>query len=103
MNLKGSLLFICLGIAACGVDSDSRNTETVIDKTKHLSRIYALPEKVKAPPDNPVTDAKVNLGRLLFFDPILSGDRDVACATCHHPSNGFAESRDLSIGTNGQG
>jgi cytochrome c peroxidase len=45
----------------------------------------------------------VALGKLLFYDPILSGDQDVACATCHHPDNGYAEFRDISIGVNGQG
>ncbi len=36
-------------------------------------------------------------------DPILSGQNDVACATCHHPDAGYAEARDLSIGANGTG
>lgn len=69
----------------------------------NLSRHTALPEKVKFPTDNPSTPEKIHLGRLLFFDPILSGNKDVACATCHHPSNGYAEFRDLSIGVNGKG
>jgi len=50
------------------------------------------------PADNPTTPAKVELGRLLFWDPILSGEKDVACATCHHPSRGYADGRDLSLG-----
>jgi len=62
-----------------------------------------LPRTVKAPPDNPTTAAKVDLGRLLFWDPVLSGPRDVACATCHHPRFGYAENRDLSIGVTGEG
>lgn len=68
-----------------------------------LSIHSALPREVKSPKDNPITETKVELGRLLFYDPILSGDKDIACATCHHPENGYAEFRDLSIGTNGQG
>ena len=39
------------------------------------------------------------LGRLLFWDPVLSGARDIACATCHHPDFGYADGRDLSLGT----
>jgi cytochrome c peroxidase len=39
------------------------------------------------------------LGRLLFWDPILSGNRDTACATCHHPDFAYADGRDLSRGT----
>lgn len=63
----------------------------------------ALPSTVRAPSTNPTTEARVALGRLLFWDPILSGSKDVACATCHHPDFGYAESRDLSIGVNGIG
>ncbi len=63
----------------------------------------ALPETIRAPAGNPTTEARVALGRLLFWDPILSGSKDVACATCHHPDFGYAESRDLSIGVNGVG
>jgi len=63
----------------------------------------ALPESAKAPANNPTTPAKVALGRLLFWDPVLSGPRDVACATCHHPQFGYAENRDLSIGVTGVG
>jgi cytochrome c peroxidase len=68
-----------------------------------LSIHSALPTSVKSPLDNSVSDSKIELGRLLFYDPILSGDKDIACATCHHPSQGYAEYRDLSIGTNGKG
>lgn len=62
-----------------------------------------LPRAALAPRDNPADPAKVALGRLLFWDPILSGPKDVACATCHHPRFGYAENRDLSIGVNGIG
>lgn len=62
-----------------------------------------LPAAVAAPADNPTTPEKVALGRLLFWDPILSGQKDVSCATCHHPDFGYAENLDLSIGANGIG
>jgi cytochrome c peroxidase len=67
------------------------------------SRLAALPAAVPAPPDNPTTPERVALGRLLFWDPILSGPKDVACATCHHPAFGYADGLDLSIGANGVG
>lgn len=63
----------------------------------------AMPATVRAPSDNPSTPAKIALGRMLFWDPVLSGSRDVACGTCHHPRFGYAENRDLSIGVNGVG
>jgi cytochrome c peroxidase len=51
----------------------------------------------------PSSNARVELGRLLFWDPILSGDKDTACATCHHPQLAYADGRDLSIGTGSVG
>ncbi|MEZ4458590.1 MAG: cytochrome c peroxidase [bacterium] len=47
--------------------------------------------------------ARVELGRMLFFDPILSGNRDISCATCHHPRFATADGLPLPIGTGGEG
>ncbi|MEL6867774.1 MAG: cytochrome c peroxidase, partial [Bacteroidota bacterium] len=65
--------------------------------------LSALPLQVPFPTDNPGTIAKINLGRNLFWDPVLSGELDVACATCHHPARGYADGIDLSIGVGGVG
>jgi cytochrome c peroxidase len=72
-------------------------------QTGAQARLAALPQEVPAPADNPTTPARVALGRLLFWDPILSGQQDVACATCHHPEFGYSDGLDLAIGTNGAG
>ena len=53
--------------------------------------------------DNPDTKEKIALGRLLFFDPILSGNNTISCAHCHHPDLGFTDNRGLSMGKNGKG
>lgn len=79
--------------------TDTQKKEVPDDST----RLAALPTNVPTPADNPTTPEKVALGRLLFFDPILSGHKDVACATCHQPEFGFAESLEISIGVNGHG
>lgn len=63
----------------------------------------ALPRSITTPPGNQSSPDKVALGRLLFWDPILSGSRDVACASCHHPDFGYSENLDISIGVNGVG
>ena len=68
-----------------------------------IATVTALPKQIKFPADNPSTPEKIKLGKLLFFDPILSGNKDVACASCHHPSNGYAEFLDISIGPNARG
>lgn len=46
---------------------------------------------------------EAKLGRLLFYDPILSGNRTVACATCHHPKFGTSDGVSLSLGDGGIG
>src|SRR5262245_4626847 len=58
----------------------------------------ALAKAPQAPKDNPTTQARAALGKLLFWDPLLSGPQDVACASCHHPQNGYAEDRELALG-----
>ena len=52
---------------------------------------------------NPMTPEKVELGKLLFFDPILSGQNTISCAHCHHPDFGFSDGRKLSMGFGGTG
>jgi len=54
------------------------------------------------PPASPVTPAATALGEKLFFDPRLSGDGTVACATCHDPVRAFTDNRPVSIGINGR-
>lgn len=44
---------------------------------------------------------QIDLGRYLFFDPVLSGNNDTSCASCHHPDLGFADGRSLSVGALG--
>src|SRR5438094_90612 len=46
---------------------------------------YRAPTEIPFPAENPYTAAKADLGRRLFFDPILSGDGTRACAKCHIP------------------
>jgi cytochrome c peroxidase len=52
--------------------------------------------------DNPLTAARVALGRRLFFDPILSADSTVACATCHQPDHGFSSPEPRPRGVGGR-
>jgi cytochrome c peroxidase len=55
-----------------------------------------------APTGNEPDDARVGLGQLLFFDPRLSRDRTISCASCHDPKHAFADARPKSIGIDGQ-
>ena len=69
----------------------------------------ALPASAQVPP--PLTEAdfesfdpkQAALGQLLFYDKILSGNRNIACATCHNPKFGTADGLSLGIGEGGVG
>lgn len=62
----------------------------------------AFPE-MKLRANNQTTQEKIELGRLLYFDPALSGDNTQSCATCHHPDLGFSDGRNFSMGFGGEG
>ncbi|MBT8096958.1 MAG: di-heme enzyme, partial [Woeseia sp.] len=54
------------------------------------------------PVDNPMTAAKVELGRWLFYDTRLSGNKTMACASCHVQALAFTDGRPRSIGATGE-
>ncbi|MEM6378259.1 MAG: cytochrome-c peroxidase [Bacteroidota bacterium] len=68
-----------------------------IDKLPQFN-IGALPKVASAPKDNPITPEKIELGKKLFFDPILSANNKISCASCHSPAQGFADGLDRSHG-----
>lgn len=82
-------------VAACGDDASS------IDQSlrNSLARVGVGSLDPGPPPD----PALVSLGQALMFDKELSGNRDISCATCHHPFLQTADSLALSIGTGGSG
>jgi len=89
---------VCLLAASAACSNDGGGDPVTTDATGALA---AVP--VPYPPDNVASAAKVDLGRLLFWDPILSGNEDIACATCHHPDHAYTDGRATSIGTGGTG
>jgi cytochrome c peroxidase len=64
-------------------------------------RLGPLPPVV-APPGNPPSSAKIHLGKELYFDPRLSADGTVSCATCHNPALGWSDEGPTSKGIHGQ-
>jgi cytochrome c peroxidase len=57
--------------------------------------------EIPIPPDNPMTVDGVQLGRRLFYDPILSGDSTQSCASCHLPAGNFTDNKAFSVGIDG--
>lgn len=59
---------------------------------------WLLPARPPYPSDNKPTKERVALGKQLFFDPRLSGDSNMSCATCHNPSLGWGDALATSRG-----
>ena len=98
------LLILPVVCAMASCTSEEKPVEKKKKKTMEtLADLGALPLTVTHPADNPTSPEKIALGRLLFYDPILSGNKDVACATCHQPEFNYAEFMETSIGVNGVG
>lgn len=67
----------------------------------HSSNAMDLPSPKADFPQH--SNAQITLGQLLFFDPVLSGNQTVCCATCHHPKFNTADGMSLGIGDGGVG
>jgi cytochrome c peroxidase len=63
-----------------------------------LKERYQRPEAIPFPTDNPWSAAKEKLGRMLFFDPILSGGHNISCASCHNPGLSWTDNLKLASG-----
>lgn len=59
---------------------------------------YRRPSGIPFPDENPFSKAKAELGRMLLFDPILSGSRSRSCATCHNPSLSWGDGLAHAVG-----
>lgn len=85
-------LFIIL-ITACNAPDESSNHWEV---PHHGFPPLPFPE------NNPMEPLRVALGEKLFFDPILSRDKSISCASCHLPEKAFTDGRPVAIGVEGR-
>ncbi len=67
-----------------------------------MTQWEALPTEPPIPADNPQTEAKVTLGKALFFDPRLSKNGTISCNSCHNVMAGGDDNRPNSVGVNDQ-
>ena len=120
MRNKWILLVLAVGLmSGCQQDGEDSN---VGDLNDDFSEILSLPEVPynyanidlpdhflangvrridNTPNNNMVTDAGATLGRVLFYDKMLSANNTVSCSSCHSQANGFADDRSLSLGFEG--
>ena len=85
-----------LAMAAC----NATTTAAIDEELLSLLRDQDIQPLTPGPEPEP---ALVKLGQALFFDKILSGNKDISCATCHHPTQNSGDSLPVSIGTGGSG
>ncbi|MCS7237019.1 MAG: cytochrome-c peroxidase [Thermoguttaceae bacterium] len=122
LTLAGVSLLVVYVVAGCGQPAQQAPSPPAAQPS---AQAPAAPAKQEAPPaapkeeayvinpplglppvpipaDNPMTKAKVELGKMLYFDTRLSADRTISCATCHDPQKAWAEDRPTSVGFKGQ-
>lgn len=97
------------GIPGEGTLTKSEILAWLDDPRNHEPLDFDLPlglaagrQQVKGVDENPLTRAKIELGRQLYFDPRLSADEKISCATCHSPESGFAAHTQFGVGIKGQ-
>lgn len=98
------LLCVTAGLVACG-GGETTVTDTTSSTPPPGGVALELPAHFpppRVPDDNPLTVAKVELGRFLFYDKRLSGNGRQSCASCHRPELAFTDARLTSIGSTGE-
>ncbi|MDJ0793836.1 MAG: cytochrome-c peroxidase [Woeseiaceae bacterium] len=101
MDRRVVLVVLLSIVGLVGCEGEGASGDAPVEP--YTSFFTPLPEAPIFPEANPYSDAKRDLGEFLFWDPILSGRMNVACATCHHPDHGWADGRSFSVGVDGTG
>lgn len=107
MRFRKWLWIVLLGwmLACCGPD-DSMDKGVDLTSIQYDPQPYdvQVPEyfpDIHNPPDNPMTYDGVQLGRHLFYDPVLSADSSMSCSSCHDPKLAFTDGKATSPGIDG--
>ncbi|MBL8237841.1 MAG: c-type cytochrome [Bryobacterales bacterium] len=93
-------LMLIVGVVLLGACTKTAGLKP-IGKPVNVIAPLGLPA-VPAPEENPLTEETVALGKKLYFDPRLSADGTVSCASCHDPEKGFGDSRKTAVGVRQQ-
>lgn len=98
---RAAVFAVLLPVIGCNYGLEETKTA---DQNRPPGYVWQVPEGFpipRVPADNPMTWDKVELGRQLFYDPRLSGDGTVSCATCHQPGRAFTDGRNRAVGIAG--
>jgi cytochrome c peroxidase len=95
---KAVLFIVIFTMLGCAKDSEERNNAS---SSNYPMIPTGFPEP-NFPEDNPFSEASYELGKKLFFDPILSKDSSISCGSCHSPGRAFADNNAFSMGVEGR-
>lgn len=90
------IALLCFLAFSCTEEADE---QSIIDLS--LMEVPPMFPSIDHPEGNEYTNERWSLGKKLFFDPILSKDGKVSCASCHEPSLAFSDKEDVSLGSDG--
>jgi cytochrome c peroxidase len=93
-------LFTAIIFVGCKKD-DEPKVEVPVDENKPYALDYGIFPTPDIPTDNPLTVEGVKLGRMLFYDNLLSGNNSMSCASCHKQENAFTDTSRFSTGIDG--
>ena len=96
-----SLFFLLLFFFSCQ-NEETASLYPPIDKTPYSLVLPVGFPDLAIPQDNQLTQARVQLGRRLFYEPLLSKDSSLTCASCHLQKNAFSDKRPISPGVEGK-
>ncbi|GAB5540009.1 MAG: hypothetical protein Salg2KO_21120 [Salibacteraceae bacterium] len=106
INYSKSIALLIIVALSVACEKDELAPNGFVQDNKNGPKPYYLPIPFGFPEydldeERLLTEEGVALGRRLFYDPILSKNRNVSCASCHKQENAFSDPRKLSIGTHG--
>ena len=94
----GALLFAAVAYIPVFAQSAAQTQPVMpVGKTVQIQAPHGLPP-IPVPADNPLTEETIALGRRLYYDPQLSGDGTISCASCHAPQYSFSDKEATSEG-----
>lgn len=98
---------VCLLFLWCVILFSCKKQEDPVQEISERNKVITLPVPKgflypEIPADNQPTKNRIELGKLLFFDPILSRDSTVSCSSCHLPEKFFSDNLKVSVGIDGR-
>ncbi len=100
--MRNILFWVSLVLLISACRKEEQAAIVVPETDEYELRIPAGFPRPDMPADNALTTSRVALGRLLFYDPVLSADSTRSCASCHAPQLAFADSTAVSVGIAGR-